>query len=62
MGRGKIILVVIYLVLALYFINGALNFISLPEFFLKIDKWILFAGGIFLILGAINSWKLKRYS
>ncbi len=61
MGKGSGILVAVYFILALYFINGALSFIALPEFFAKADKWILLIGGIFLILGGVNSMRMKRY-
>jgi hypothetical protein len=61
MRRGGLALFVVYLVLALYLINNALNFISLPEFFVKIDSWILFLGGLFLIIGGINSLRMRRY-
>lgn len=45
---------VIYLIFGLYFINSTFGFIPLPEFVLNIDKWIIFAGGILIILGGIN--------
>lgn len=62
MRKGSGILVVVYFVLALYLINVAIGFIALPEFFSKIDKWIVLLGGIFLVLGGINSLRLKRYT
>jgi len=61
MGKGRGIFVAVYFILALYFVNGALNFINLPGFFAKADKWILLIGGIFLILGGVNSMRMKRY-
>ena len=42
------------LLFGLYFINSTFSFISLPEFILNIDKWIIFVGGILIILGAFN--------
>ena len=44
----------VYLVFGLYFINSTFSFILLPEFVLNIDKWIIFVGGILIILGAFN--------
>ena len=60
--RGGSFMFVIYVILALYFINNAFAFIVLPEFFVTINKWILLLGGIFLVLGGINSMRIKRYT
>ncbi len=62
MKKGHPMIFVLYLILAFYLINNALVFISLPEFFVKIDKWILVISGLFLIFGGVNLLRLKRYS
>ena len=62
MRQGKGVLFLVYLILGLYMINVAFNFVNLPEFISKIDKWIIFVGGILLILGGINYLKLKRHN
>ena len=61
-GGGALIFFILYLVLGLYLINVAINFINIPEFFLKIDKWIIFLGGVFLIFGGINFLRVNRYT
>ena len=45
---------IVYLIFGLYFINSAFSFITLPEFFDNIDKWITLVAGILLIIGGIN--------
>lgn len=50
----------VYLIFGLYFINFALNFIALPDFFSKIDKWIILIGGILIIVGAINYFRVSK--
>jgi uncharacterized membrane protein YidH (DUF202 family) len=39
-----------------------LNFIKLPEISANINKWIIFAGGVLLIIGAINYLRANRAS
>jgi len=58
--RGATIGFLLYIILGIYFINSAFNFISLPGFFSKIDKWIILIGGFFLIGGAINYLRARR--
>ena len=53
--RGaNIFIFLLYLVFGLYFINSTFSFITVPEFVLNIDKWIIFVGGILIIFGAFN--------
>ncbi|MCK5149640.1 hypothetical protein KAJ87_01825 [Candidatus Pacearchaeota archaeon] len=58
--KFKIIFFLSYLVFGAYFINSSLNFITLPEFISKIDNWILFIGGILIIVGGINSLRAGK--
>jgi len=60
MKSGHSIIFAVYLVLGLYVLNSALSFISLPEIFMSIDKWILVISGALLILGGINFLRLKK--
>jgi uncharacterized protein involved in cysteine biosynthesis len=63
MARGKgTLFFIIYLVLGLYFINFGFQFIKIPALISNLDKWIIFLGGIFLILGGINFLRLKKYT
>jgi hypothetical protein len=54
-------MVLIYFILAFYFINVPFQFVKIPEFITSFNIWISFAGGIFLVLGGINSLKTRRY-
>lgn len=54
MRGGKIILFLIYVLFGLYFINYAIEFYSIPDIVSEVNKWIIFVGGILIILGGIN--------
>ena len=52
--------VVFYLVIGLYFLNHPFGLIPIPGFVSGFDTWIIFLGGIFMIIGAVNSIRLGR--
>ena len=60
-GSG-IFFLIINLIFAAYFINYALNFYPIPAAIDPYNKWIIFAGGILIIFGAINHFRLKSMS
>lgn len=60
MRKKGIFGLVIYVIFGLYFINSGLNLISLPEFFNNIDRWIILAGGILILIGGINSLRAGK--
>ncbi len=61
MRRGAVLWgFVIYLVFGLYFINLAVSFIKLPEFFDAIEKWMIFVAGVLLVVGGINYFRATR--
>ena len=62
MGKGAIIGFIVYVVFGLYFINSTFNFISLPEFILNIDKWIVLVGGVLIVAGGINYLRAGKKS
>ena len=51
---------VIYLMVGLYFINSAFNFIPIPEIVLGIQKWIFLLGGALIIFAGIKLLTKKR--
>ena len=59
-GGGKTLFLV-YLILGVYFLNYGLNFVKIPDSFASINKWIVFAGGIFLIFSSIKHLMARRY-
>ena len=59
---GSGFLVVLFLLLGLYLINYTIKFVIIPaSLSAAIDKWIILAGGVFLIIAAINQLRLNRY-
>lgn len=56
---GKLIVLIIYLIFAVYQINGAFNFIDIPQSLETLNKWIVFVGGVLLVFGGINYFRLK---
>lgn len=60
---GGLLFFVLYLLLGLYFLNLGVQFIpKMPELDSNINRWVVFAGGIFLIFGAINFIRANRYN
>lgn len=59
------LLLILYLVFGLYFINYALNYFLIPQAIKTTldtyNKWIVFVGGVLIIIGAINHFRLSRY-
>ena len=62
MARGGLFFFVLYLVIGAYFLNFGLNFIKLPEIAANINRWIIFAGVILLIIGGVNYLRANRAS
>jgi hypothetical protein len=59
-SKGFSFFILVYFLLAFYLINFAIAFIALPEFFSNFEKWFIALGGVFLILGGINSLRLRK--
>jgi hypothetical protein len=51
----RMVMLVVYFILGLYLINFAFQFVSLGNFFLKLDKWI------FTVCGALILWNGLSY-
>lgn len=56
----KTIFFIICLVFALYLINYQFKFFVAPESVLKYENWILFVGGVLLLIGAFNFIKPNK--
>ena len=50
----KIFFSVVSLVFAVYLINYPFSFFKVPESVLKFENWILFVGGVLVLIGGIN--------
>ena len=58
---GSWVFPLIYIIFGLYFIDYALNFLPIPASFEPINKWIFLVGGVLIIIGAINHYRVGRY-
>lgn len=56
----NIILLLVYVILGVYFLNFPFKLIEIPEYIVKFDAWIIFVGGLLMLFGAINYFKAKR--
>ncbi len=52
--------VLIYLIFAIYFINYPFALVKIPENISNFNEWIIFAGGILILFGAINYFRVSR--
>jgi len=61
MKKGmKILWFVLHIVFGLYFINVAIRFLKIPESLGVVDQWIIFVGGILVLLGGINYLRVSK--
>lgn len=62
-GRGGsgMLFAVLFLIFGAYFINYPFNFIPIPTAVDPFNKWIILAGGVLIVIGAINQLRLSRY-
>lgn len=58
--RFKALFMFLYIIFALYFINYPLEIVKIPEAFSLIEPWIVFIGGILLIVGGFSYFKRGR--
>lgn len=60
-GGGRSLIFLVYVILGLYFLNAGFHFIkNLPDFFLKIDRWIFIIGGGLLIFESLKYLRSRR--
>jgi cytochrome c biogenesis protein CcdA len=62
MNKVSILGFVLYLIFGIYLLNVPFNFIFLPEFISNINDWIIFVGGILIIVGGINYLRANKKS
>jgi Mg2+ and Co2+ transporter CorA len=56
----NLILFFAFVIFGLYFINFPIPFLEVPEYLSQFNNWIIFVGGLLLLLGAIDYFRLKR--
>ena len=50
----KTVFSIVSIVFAVYFLNYPFSFFVVPESIVKYENWIVFAGGILILIGMIN--------
>ena len=61
-SNNRTVLFILYLVFGLYFLNFGLGFVPLPKSMDIVNKWIITAGGVLILLGGINYLRVSRYN
>ncbi len=56
----SILAFLLYLIFGLYLVNYHLAFIEIPKSLSVAEGWIIFAGGVLLLIGAVNVLRIKR--
>lgn len=56
----KTIFFIIALIFAIFFINYPFAFFKVPEAILKYENWIIFVGGVLLLISAVVSIMKRR--
>ena len=44
----------VHIILGLYFVNSAFEFVKIPEVFSSVDKWIIFIGGVLILFAGMT--------
>ena len=60
MKEVKLLLFLIYILFGLYFINYGIEFYTIPDVISEFNKWIIFAGGILILLGGLNYLRTSK--
>ncbi|MEK6917940.1 MAG: hypothetical protein AABW51_03240 [Nanoarchaeota archaeon] len=61
-SRSRNGLFILFLIFGLYFLNYGFSFIALPKGMDVVNKWIIAAGGVLILLGGINYLRASRYT
>ena len=61
-SSNRSFLFIIFLVFGLYFLNYGFSFITIPKGMDVVNKWIIAAGGVLILLGGINYLRASRYT
>lgn len=55
----KMVFLIVYFVVGLYFINLSFEYLPMPEYVLNLSSWINLVGGVLIIYGGINHLRLS---
>ena len=56
----EVLVFILYLIFAIYFVNYPIHFLNIPEFFSVAEPWIIFFGGILILLGGIEYLRARK--
>lgn len=56
------IMILLFLVLGVYFVNGTFKFLEVPKEVVNLNQWIEVVGGLLLVYGAYDHYQANRYS
>ena len=62
MAWYSITLFIVYLIFGIFLLNVPLGIIPMPDFIQAIENWIIFIGGVLIIIGGINHFRARRAS
>ena len=60
MSKIGIIGFVVYLIIGIYLLNVPFGLIPMPGFIQGINEWIVFVGGVLVVIGGINYLRTGR--
>ena len=60
MSKVGVVGFVVYLIIGLYLLNVPFDLIPMPGFIQGINEWIVFVGGVLVIIGGINYLRTGR--
>ncbi len=57
---NKYLVFLVYFVFGLYFVNYPFNYFEFPELILVYNSWIIFLGGILILIASFNFLKVPH--
>lgn len=58
--KMNVLVLLVYVIMGIYFVNYPFQYIQIPENISNFDPWIILIGGLLMLFGAINYFKVKR--
>ncbi len=58
--KSGLIWFIVYSIFGFYLINSPLNIVQIPEIISQFDSWIIFVGGILVLIGGINHFRVGK--
>ena len=55
--KGKGLFAFLYIIFALYFLNSPFKFVKIPAQVSAVEPWIIFIGGVLLVIGGFSFFR-----